>query len=39
MEVVMPYLQKYLFQKKTYSNAFNLITHKNEAKTVEKHTS
>ena len=26
-------------KKKTYFNAFNMITHKNEVKTVEKHIS
>ena len=41
MEVVMSYLQKYVFQKKKDINVkvFNMITNKNEAKTMAKHIS
>ena len=38
----MSYLQKYMFQKQTkYINAkaFNMLTNKNEAKTMKKHIS
>ena len=37
MEVVMSYLQKYVFQKKSKDindKVFNLITYKNDAKTM-----
>ena len=39
MEVVMSYLQKYVFQKTKDINAkvFNIITNKNKAKTMTKH--
>ena len=39
MEVVKSHLQKYIFQKKTKDinvKAFNMITNKNEAKTISK---
>ena len=42
LEIVMSYLQKYLFQKKTEDinvKAFNMITNKNEAETMAKHIS
>ena len=42
MEVVMCYLQKYVFKKKKKKkdidiNVFNMITNKNEAKIMTKH--
>ena len=42
VEVVMSYLQKYVFQKKTKNvnvDIFNMIANKNEAKTMAKHIS
>ena len=40
MEVVMSYLQKYVFQKKKKEEInVNMITNKNEIKTIEKHIS
>ena len=42
MEVVMSYLQKYVFQKKSKDindKVFNLITYKNDAKTMTTHIS
>ena len=38
MEVVMFYLQKYVFQKINVK-VFNMVTNKNEAKTMTKHIS
>ena len=42
MEVVMSYLQKYVFQKKKKGNGinvkvFNMTTNKSQAKTMAKH--
>ena len=42
MEVIMSYLQRYVFQKKTKDinvKVFDMIINKNEAKTLRKHTS